>query len=330
MSGDEALQVGTEAILHPYRVVVLSDLHFGSDHHFAQMGSAPGRNSLADAVMAAVTQRLSGVTIDAVVLAGDFFSRDAGNELGLADAGVRELMKVLAPRLAVAVPGNHDLTWSNPYRERPLLYYDYLVRSVGLGDFVSGELPVVRTLEDANGSLRPLAFVLLDSCRVESDEMAGIGFFGADQQQAFGQRLSAAGVTPETHHLLVVCHHHVLPVWARENVPDGPDPRRGPAPRVSYTVDGLAMMRQAAGRGARLVIHGHQHLPAVVSYKNHFWGQREVTVIATGSCGVHNERRQFFLIELWDTVSTITSFARDPDDPDVFALDLERPVVTIE
>src|SRR4051812_7915599 len=110
-----------------YRVVILSDLHFGESHFFGRPGADPEAHSLAGSLRESLAGYLAGSTPDCLVLAGDFFEEDQNAELGDVREGVREIVTTLAPSTIVAVPGNHDLTWHEALQDDPQYYYKRLM-----------------------------------------------------------------------------------------------------------------------------------------------------------------------------------------------------------
>ncbi len=110
----------------PYRILHLSDLHFGESHQFAQDGSPPGIRCLAEALHA-LRQAGQAEDFDAIVLSGDVYTTVSQPERIAARIELRRLMETFpAPHWAV-VPGNHDLTWSNENKDDRLVFFNNLI-----------------------------------------------------------------------------------------------------------------------------------------------------------------------------------------------------------
>lgn len=314
-----------------YRIVILSDLHFGGSHFFRQGGRDPHSASLAEALLQSIDPGFLAGGIDCLVLPGDFFSTETDADLGLAREEIRACVTALRPAHVVTVPGNHDLTWDTRFSDDRQYYYKRLasdLEDVGLIAVSDGE-PRVTVIE--KGELKPIAILLLDSCVLEGQEMRGLGRIGDPQLALIAERLEQAGVSSSTHRLIAVLHHHLLPVLAAP-LPSDHDPREGPFPRISLTVDAVELMRRLVVHGFSLAIHGHQHHRAVLEFANQTWRERpgRIHVIASGSCGARSVRRQFFAIELDDEEARVMSYAqhadygplfeRDPDFDDVITV----------
>jgi hypothetical protein len=58
--------------------------------------------------------------------------------------------------------------------------------------------------------------------------------------------------------LLLVLHHHLLPVYEREFVGDGTG--------ISLTLDAAKIMRRAQEVGVCIVLHGHEHFAKMINF----------------------------------------------------------------
>ncbi|MDP2344447.1 MAG: metallophosphoesterase [Deltaproteobacteria bacterium] len=74
----------------------ISDLHFGT---------------VVDEALAGVLEVVDKVNPDVVIVSGDVTQRGRASEL----AGFLALLKQLAPRTVLSVPGNHDVSWWPPW-----------------------------------------------------------------------------------------------------------------------------------------------------------------------------------------------------------------------
>src|SRR5690242_16583765 len=108
-----------------FTILHLSDLHFGAHHHFRQNPNDPAAPTLADAVTRALEARNDPLKFDALLLSGDFFSNNPPGELYFARDMCQELigrLKVPEKRI-LCVPGNHDLTWDEQFKQAPFRFY---------------------------------------------------------------------------------------------------------------------------------------------------------------------------------------------------------------
>jgi 3',5'-cyclic AMP phosphodiesterase CpdA len=318
-----------------YRILHLSDLHFGTGHHFDQ-GTDPGRPGLARAVDEAIRRWRPSPRIDAVILSGDLLTADAPTEAALAKEELKKLVRRLevAPKQVFCVPGNHDLTWDPLFRRNPLKFYDEIIGELRFAGARRDDLPMVATLAPGDDGDKPLALLLLDSCRVEGEAMAGVGRIGDDQLEALGRQLQKQSITAETHVVLAVFHHHALPVLPVAPVINPLNPKGGPIVGLSHTVDSVQVLGQLSRWGAGIVLHGHQHRAAILKYRDQLYGVAPIHICAAGSCGVEEKGtvRQFFLYEICGTRAEVWNFTKAVDNDDRFdagetpvTLSLRRP-----
>jgi metallophosphoesterase superfamily enzyme len=323
----QLLPRGSDLPGQTYRLLLLSDLHFGGHHFFSQSEDA-GENDVAVAIQTALSQE-GLADVDCLVLLGDllYIPKD---DVALAAAGVARLREVFSPKGLVSVPGNHDVTFEAPGRVKPMAYYDMLMKQLDLDDCESSELPRVVVL-DTPKSVKSIALILLDSCRVEGEELGGVGYFGDDQFAGLLSQLDASKISSETHHIIALTHHHVLPVWPKEQLSADFVPRVGPRPKITFTVDGIELLRILVERKALMVCHGHDHLPAIIQYQNYFWGAHPVQIVVSGTAGLRDVDvgRHFFVVEISSKDVTFTSFATNANAPHMFELDPRRRQITV-
>jgi predicted phosphodiesterase len=292
------------------KLLHLSDLHFGSDHFFRQTGHDPSKSSLGQAI----TDCLKGVPPDWVVMSGDLFSGGRPEDYILVTDALKDLLTTLhvPPERLLVVPGNHDLTWDPRHSQRPFVLYDRLMAEIGLPQMAASALPHVVVLPPADANSLPIAMMLLNSCKVEGPAMAGIGRIGDDQLRTLRKQIADMGISKRTHNLIAVMHHHLLPISPVEEIVNDLNPHGPPTGRSSITVDAVEVLRTLSTLGTSIVLHGHQHRPAVLRYENLYAGADELNVIAAGSCGSarpgEHIRRQFFLYEVERRKCVVRSF----------------------
>jgi hypothetical protein len=106
----------------------------------------------------------------------------------------------------------------------------------------------------------------------------GLGYVGDNQLDLLDEKMAVEGVSPATHTLIAVLHHHLLAVSA-------------------------STLNKLAGIGVGLVLLGHHHVGMVLTHYDADWGERPpLHVAAAGSCGLAapNMLRHFFLWEIDD------------------------------
>lgn len=315
-----------------YRLLHLSDLHFGRDHYFRQSPNDPPRFTMGEAVADALARHGDTSPFDAVIISGDVLSNDQSDDVHKARAGLQNLMKSLRVESArvFCVPGNHDLTWRPDYAHNVFQFYEQLIGELHLPGRAPGADPFVAEIPSVSPSInrKSLALILLDSCRVESEAMAGYGRLGDDQLATLRHELKRRGITPTTHTIIAVLHHHLLPISPVEDIVDPERPKSGPSRTVSVTIDAVAVLRQLADLGVALVLHGHQHRPAILRYENLLASLPMLHVVAAGSCGTKprdndDVRRHFFVHEV-DAMTVRSRSYAQADNPAHFQLGVVR------
>lgn len=298
-----------------FNLLHLSDLHFGEDHHFHQHSKEKAfKKTVAEAIMEAIHQSeliAPGEAIDHLHLGGDFFSKNQGDDLLRAKNGIDSLLKIFALDVAKIslIPGNHDLTWNTDHF-LSTDFYSNLCQQLGVNDITSkpslikiGETP----------SSKAIYLGLLNSCAVESKELAGIGMVG---DRALGEIRNAFLSAEKDSVLLLALHHHVLPISPREAIP---------APQnshLSITLDAVAILNCAAEMEASLIMHGHQHRACLLSYRNELGPHNhQLHIAAAGSVGAkYGGPRQFFLHRIGDHKINIHLFQQSRHDENKFEL----------
>jgi predicted phosphodiesterase len=304
----------------------LSDLHFGGSHQFRQTPNDPSSPSLGEAVARALNRYTQEPKFDCVVLSGDFLSNNAPEDSVLAHDMCEELAASLKLKSSkvLCVPGNHDLSWDPKYKQTPFRFYDSLVKDLGAAECVHASLPqVVPVVAPAVGK-KGLAVILLDSCYLESEKMAGYGRVGQRHLDEVERKAREAKISSETYILVAVLHHHLLPISPEEKIYDPESPKGDPLYRPSVTTDAVEVLRRLAELGVSLVLHGHQHQPRVLQYRNLSFNQRAIYVVAAGSCGASQTKtkeyfiRNFFVHEIGETAAFAIPFNQSEENQDQF------------
>jgi predicted MPP superfamily phosphohydrolase len=267
------LRVRSERILH------LSDLHLGHDYGFSEKGG-PGKAELIDTITRDLRDHPPGL----VVVSGDITSR--ADATVLQSAGVT-FLATLADRLAVPrehfviVPGNHDIalnqfTAYDYSHEKPFLHF--------MQDFYGGKIdfPGVRRFLFPSG--RGLDVLCMNSVRLRDKKESNYGYV---DWNLYSDLLRLQPTDP-TNLRLAVMHHHLVQaprvVTIDSDYPDG---------SVSTTLDAANVIEGLQQSGFDLVLHGHQHVPAIsrVSRAVSANGSPDVTftkdlhILAAGSAG---------------------------------------------
>jgi 3',5'-cyclic AMP phosphodiesterase CpdA len=271
--------IGKPTKLDTCRILHLSDIHLGADYGFPSSNS-PGQTELVEIIVRDLKDRRPSL----VVVSGDITSRADANVLQ--SSGVN-FLKELAKRLSVPreqfviVPGNHDIALNK------FVPFDY-----------SHEKPFFHFMRDFYGrdidfpNLNP--FLLPDGLRLEILTMNSVkrrdekeSNFGYVDWNLYADLLKAKTKDPSCIRVAVL-HHHLLQAPRVELV----DPNYSVA-SVSTTLDAADVIEGLQLNGFDLVLHGHQHVPALsrvsravqVKGSNSAEFQKDLYVLAAGSAG---------------------------------------------
>ncbi|MBC7926897.1 MAG: metallophosphoesterase [Bryobacteraceae bacterium] len=329
-----------------FRILQVSDPHFGPKCHWPDKDpEAVARDSVAEIKSALLEHARDDLppSFDAVLLSGDFcwgspiLDRPDAREVGFRTAVhfVRQLLEaklVLSRDSLIFVPGNHDILWSEKDSKGNPRFSLRATAEKRYQDFVRECLPEQQVLQDDHLQLqshlghvhhfaagdREYLVVALNSCRIESQDQAGMGYVGYDQLYGLIKQALSLDAR-QLCRVIVVLHHHVLPVETVRL-------RRMAAPpvarRVSFVTDAYDLLTTCLAMGADVVLHGHMHTPHQYSYElAHVEGSaaqsQKLVISAAGSFCLGQASRniershQFQVVELSDALVRVYSFEAD-------------------
>jgi 3',5'-cyclic AMP phosphodiesterase CpdA len=262
----DPLRLKTSTLLH------LSDIHLGSDYGFPSV-AAPGQTPLLDII----ERDIRGETPSVVVVSGDITTHADANVLQ--DEGLR-FLKALSTRLGVPpeqfiiVPGNHDIALK---RFRPQDYSHEAAFHLFTKEFYGRvtSYPDLRSFLLPSGRL--LEILLINSVRLRRETEKNFGYV---QWPLYDDLLRVAQHDPNSFRVAVQ-HHHLVTALREEALdPDYPEAA------VSTTLDAGAVMEGLLTHGFRLLLHGHQHVPAATRISRvNFDEQANIVALAAGSTG---------------------------------------------
>jgi 3',5'-cyclic AMP phosphodiesterase CpdA len=296
-----------------YRVLHLSDIHFGAEHAFQQNGVPREGRGFADAICVALDDAGIEREFDAIVVSGDILNHQEPQEVSEARLQFADLRRRLGDAPIATVPGNHDVDWEADPPDK-LHVYDRLIRELG-AQGLSQDMPIMLKFDEP--PLKPLVVCLLDSCRIEDDVQKGLGCVGDPQMDRLVSRLRTDGVDPRTHTMIAVLHHHLLPVAATPVLPRTATAGEGEEPlRISATVDASQLLTRLGELGFAVILHGHQHIGTAVRYGRLNWARPDLHLLAAGSAGAltANLRRQFWVLEFDDEAANVISLVQHGED----------------
>ena len=318
-----------------YRILQLSDIHFGSRSH-----SYRDRNIANDAQHSCAARLAQEVTavlkdkgmwladrryqFDSVVLSGDLtsFSEEYGFQASVRLADEVRHQNWGSIKDILVIPGNHDLIFGEPAAGKPGLTPEVIVPlekskreemycryfpKLTATNFppASGLSPNERCLTHVKvDEQRQIVLIGLDSCRLESWASPGLGFVGFDQVNAIMEELwSKYESQSAPWRRLAFVHHHIDDWMTR--APRKRPLRPGWQRNFSFTAD-AAQIRQAMDTFAiDLIAHGHYHVPDPRPKGN--TDPAMPRIFSAGSAGVCSADcdgvLQFFVYEIYESLT---------------------------
>lgn len=233
-------------------IVHVSDLHFGADHGF-DGAPGPGVRSLESILEDDISRLVDQPSV--LVVSGDTTSR--GDATHLFNTGKPFLTGLcaaldLTPQQVVIVPGNHDI----PLHLFRATYDHEAAFMTFLNDFYGRPTEQMRLQRYSLGNGRNVEILTINSVKLRDEHSANYGWVDWRACEAF---LAAEARPREGTLRIAVVHHHLAPAVREEPLPDSDYPSAS----VSVTLNAAAVIEGLQQYGFHLVLHGHQHVPAV-------------------------------------------------------------------
>lgn len=278
------------------RLLHISDLHLGPHHGFRRPGVVGPIGRKYDVVRCIMDdlERLKIRDIGVLVVSGDLtsggdWSDETRNDIAATLKSLMESLGIPKERV-VLVPGNHDMQRYAPGRVDPdkivdatvnyehEQYYRFL-RRVLLDQDVLDPLGRLHMFFSNDFDL---LIGSLNSCKVTATDLTEYGYVGHELTDLIKE---FKGNQHRRAFRLLVLHHHLLPI-ARIEAPDG---KAG----ISLTLDSATVISEAQRSGIQLILHGHQHIPAVSKVASLYvddgkWkglNGEDIYIVASGSTG---------------------------------------------
>ena len=269
-------------------IVHISDIHFGVDHGFPDL-SERGRFSLLDRLRADIV-KMANNDVALLVVSGDLTSRADGNQLlNRAEGFLNDLAAAcnITTDQVIIVPGNHDIPLEAAFS--PHDYSHEKTFSGFLRSFHKKAPPLLRTFQFQDG--QRVEVLALSSVKLRDKTLMEYGYI---EWPLYEGQLHSLAPRPRPGLRMAVMHHHLVPASRVEQV--DPDYKAG---RVSVTLDAGNVMEGLQEHDFNLVLHGHQHVPALTRLTR--WrlkddspdlagGDEGFYVVAGGSAGARATR----------------------------------------
>ena len=279
-------------------ILHLSDLHFNDlKHGFAMGPETEAKKRLSTIIHRTIATKFKDVPPAAIIVSGDLTYFAKPEEYEVAHEFLRTLRSAwgLDTHQFVVIPGNHDIAWekspppaadgsvslSGPEAEKN--YREFYHRFFGVAPNAFLSMGRRYILSNYNA----VDVLAVNSSRLEQKDFPGHGYVSVQQFDEAYKAMGWQTDDSEIKHRLMVLHHHLVPVSAREDISAYDN-------RVSLSVDAGQIIHRALEAGVDLTLHGHMHQPFLSSIarptdENSFPADRMLTIHATGSAGVKRE-----------------------------------------
>lgn len=166
---------------------------------------------------------------------------------------------------------------------------------------------------------KTVLIVGLDSMKIDSPEWPGIGYFTKEQLRKFSDFVQKfKGNNRKQVQIFVAFHHHLVPVSALER-----DTLANPQ-KFSLTLDARRAIDEFIDNGVEFAIHGHQHQPSMITWRNDDKKDKKDLHIISAGCLAGKlyagdvARNSFMLYSVGDNRVTVNQATTSPFDEDKF------------
>lgn len=280
------------------KILHISDLHIGGEEN----------KSSAEMIINAITKsKEKGTDLypDLLVVTGDFTTKGLPGEFESARKYIADIKRAFpAIKDCVIVPGNHDYLWRedgfsvakdkrdiNYKNFRSLCRSDKLCRiyPVGLPKPIKNLLEnYLITCSFTQSDGYALLLIGLNSDMLDSEERAGQGYFEKEQLVACDKLIKYYQTLCKKNNIKLITtaafHHHILPVSSVEH-----DTLKR-AGKFSLTLDARRVLNFFMEKKIQLAIHGHQHQPSVVCWRDEM--KEEGSYVYVASAGSMTQKRE--------------------------------------
>lgn len=315
-------------------------LHISDLHIDVESGS-----EIAEKIIEAITsysEENQSLSPEIMVITGDFTNKGSAIEFENAKKVIADIKSgIPSIKDCVIVPGNHDYIWENDGKDvskdlRGVNYknfknnceQDKLCNSYGKilnKDFKKRLDAFLISHAFVKESSFAVLIIGMNSDMIESIERKGQGYFDKKQhgicKDLINYYKKICEKEGKTLIIMAAFHHHVLPVSSVER-----DTLEDPS-KFSLTLDARRTLNFFMENGVKLAIHGHQHQPSIVCWKDEMRENGEkIYVISTGSMSSDRSvlgdisKNSFMLYDINEKEVSVLCFQNSDNDQDLMRL----------
>lgn len=282
------------------KILHISDIHMNSDKE-----ESDDTILIADKIANALQEcQNNGMNLwpEIVIVTGDFTATAAETEFEQAKQQLKAFYENGQYEIdnMLIVPGNHDYLWEEngkevkkeeryiPYRnfrnncEREKICESTVIDNQTLKEGLDKYLIPHIYKEEKDFAV---LIIGMNSVILESKERSGQGYFSLKQHKECGKLIQYyKKKSKKKLNILVAFHHHILPVASVEReTKDNPE-------KFSLTIDARRTLDFCVKNGVQMAVHGHQHQPSIVSWKNEVLDSgHQLYVVSSGSMAEKRE-----------------------------------------
>lgn len=311
-------------------ILHLSDFHIRKENRSAYNDLCKNIN---DAIGKASTKYSQKLNPEIVLVTGDFTETGNGDEYKWFKDGFLKLLQLSHfnnVKYVMLVPGNHDFSWA--VEETRADNYINMCKDLekGLSSVANPNLQI-----EANDNLikhiyiegenKNLLLIGMNSMKIDSREKPGLGYFSKDQLRIVANIISEykKDELAKTQ-IFVAFHHHLLPVAVVER-----DTLENTS-KYSITLDARRALNSFLENNVEFAVHGHQHQPSMVTWKDDERKQENVVHVIAAGCLAGKEyagegaRNSFMLYSINDNDVVVYKAQTTNSDSDDYEWDKVR------
>lgn len=333
----------------------VSDLHFGDDHRWGKE-EVP---KLEEAITKAL-EKYPENWPHLLILSGDTTTKGTGDDFGPALTFFNTLiMRKPFERVVdvLIVPGNHDFRWYDRDGKKIITDADkrkeqFCTFRKSITDSIKAKLKTERSsdISSITYTLRNqleehlidwafipqgedehsnFLFLALNSMKIDSYDDRGIGYFKKEQLETLEDLVTFYRRAFHDHELVVIaiCHHHLIPIAYLERE-YFKNKEGNMVKRCSVTLDARAALDTLQKIGCRVVLHGHQHQPACILWRDRIGKEnRAINIVCAGSVGASRNLlgdislNHFFVHKITRSSLEVQSYLSSLEDNSIFIPD---------
>ena len=263
---------------------------------------------------------------DTILVTGDLTETGNQDEYKWFKEGFKKMLEVEPfnkVKHIMLVPGNHDFSWQ--VEETRDESFRYLCEDIEKG--LSSMQQPEQDKADKNlvkhvfvkGSNKNVLLIGMNSMKIDSQKAPGIGYFSKEQLRIV-EGIIDFYKTDNSKRLQVIVafHHHLGPVTVLER-----DTLKNPE-KYSITIDARRAINTFLDKSVDFAVHGHQHQPSMVTWKDDERKDNKVLHIISAGClagklyAGEGARNSFMLYSIKDDKVVVNKAESANNDSDIY------------